>query len=300
MDFDLAQLRALDAAVSEGTFEAAARVLQVTPSAVSQRLKALEIAAGRVLLVRTKPIRVTSSGAVVLRMAREVALLAADTALELGAEQGDTSNSRLALPLAVNADSLATWVLPALVPLADTISFQVFREDQDRTSDLLREGSVMAAITTLAQPVPGCRVVRLGAMRYRPMAAPGFGTRWFAEGVTPATLAVAPMVVFDRQDEMQHRYLRHRSAEPIDPPTHYIPSSADFLTAVRLGLGWAMLPELQGDQPERDGEVIDLDPDGAIDVVLHWQQWKLRSASLDRVAAAVLTAARSQLRQTSP
>jgi LysR family transcriptional regulator (chromosome initiation inhibitor) len=300
MDFDLAQLRALDAAVSEGTFEAAARVLQVTPSAVSQRLKALEIAAGRVLLVRTKPIRVTSSGAVVLRMAREVALLAADTALELGAEQGDTSNSRLALPLAVNADSLATWVLPALVPLADTISFQVFREDQDRTSDLLREGSVMAAITTLAQPVPGCRVVRLGAMRYRPMAAPGFGARWFAEGVTPATLAVAPMVVFDRQDEMQHRYLRHRSAEPIDPPTHYIPSSADFLTAVRLGLGWAMLPELQGDQPERDGEVIDLDPDGAIDVVLHWQQWKLRSASLDRVAAAVLAAARSQLRQTSP
>jgi LysR family transcriptional regulator (chromosome initiation inhibitor) len=99
---------------------------------------------------------------------------------------------------------------------------------------------------------------------------------------------------------MQHRYLRHRSAEPIDPPTHYIPSSADFLTAVRLGLGWAMLPELQGDQPERDGEVIDLDPDGAIDVVLHWQQWKLRSASLDRVAAAVLAAARSQLRQTSP
>ena len=295
MDFDLSQLRALDAAVSEGTFEAAARVLQVTPSAVSQRLKALEIAAGRVLLVRTKPIRVTPSGAVVLRMAREVALLAADTALELGGEHRDPSTPRLALPLAVNADSLATWVLPALVPLAGSIGFQVFREDQDHTSDLLREGSVMAAITSLARPVPGCRVVRLGAMRYRPMATPGFGARWFPDGVTPAALAVAPMVVFDRQDEMQHRYLRRRKAA-IDPPTHYIPSSADFLTAVRLGLGWGMLPELQGDHPERDGEVIDLDPDGAIDVVLHWQQWKLRSASLDRVAEAVLAAARAQLR----
>src|SRR5687768_15327108 len=108
MDFDLAQLRALDAAVSEGTLEAAARVLRVTPSAVSQRLKALEVAAGRVLLVRTKPVRVTPSGAVVLRMARQVQLLAADTAAVLGAEA--SPNSRIVLSLAVNADSLATWV----------------------------------------------------------------------------------------------------------------------------------------------------------------------------------------------
>ena len=133
MDFDLAQLRALDAAVSEGTFEAAARALQVTPSAVSQRLKALEVAAGRVLLLRTKPIRVTPSGAVVLRMAREVELLAADAAREL--DGASLPGGRLALSLAVNADSLATWVLPALVPLADSIALRLHREDETRTSE---------------------------------------------------------------------------------------------------------------------------------------------------------------------
>jgi LysR family transcriptional regulator (chromosome initiation inhibitor) len=294
MDFDLAQLRALDAAVSEGTFEAAARALRVTPSAVSQRLKALEVAAGRVLLVRTKPIRVTPSGAVVLRMARAVALLAADSARELGGPE--EPGPGLTLPLAVNADSLATWVLPALVPLAGSIGFQIHREDQDHTSDLLREGSVMAAITTAARPVPGCRVVRLGGMRYRPMATPDFAARWFPDGVTPSALAAAPVVVFDRNDQLQHRYLRRRSGKPVDPPTHQIPSSADFLTAVRLGLGWGMLPELQSEQAETDGEVIVLDPRGAIDVVLHWQQWKLRSASLDQVAEAVVAAARDHLR----
>jgi LysR family transcriptional regulator (chromosome initiation inhibitor) len=291
MDIDLAQLRALDAAVTGGTFEAAARALQVTPSAVSQRLKALEVAAGRVLLVRAKPVRVTASGAVVLRMAREVALLAADAALELG----DDERSRPALPLAVNADSLATWVLPALVPLAGAIGFQLHREDQDHTGDLLREGSVMAAITSQSRPVPGCRAVRLGAMRYRPMATPGFAAEWFPAGVTPAALAAAPMLVFDRHDDLQHRYLRRRGAE-VDPTTHQIPSSADFLTAVRLGLGWGMLPEQQGNQPERDGELVDLDPGGELDVVLYWQQWKLRSASLDRVADAILEAARTHLR----
>jgi LysR family transcriptional regulator (chromosome initiation inhibitor) len=294
MDFDLAQLRALNAAVSEGTFEAAARVLRVTPSAVSQRLKALEIAAGRVLLVRTKPIRVTPSGAVVLRMAREVELLAADTALHLGSE--DQPRSGLALPLAVNADSLATWVLPALVPLGDSIGLHLHREDEGRTSDLLRDGSVMAAITTQARPVPGCRAVRLGAMRYRPMATPGFVARWFPDGVTVAALAEAPVVVFDKDDHLQHRYLRRRSTKALDPPAHQIPSSADFVTAVRLGLGWGMLPDLQSEHPERDGEVIDLDSRGALDVVLHWQQWKLRSASLDRVADVILAAARKQLR----
>lgn len=302
MDFDLGQLRALDAAVTEGTFEAAARVLRVTPSAVSQRLKALEIAAGRVLLVRTKPIRVTESGAVVLRMARETALLAADTAAQLhgdgaGGDPGGPASpgARIGLSLAVNADSLATWVLPALAPLSEEVLFRLYREDQDRTSDRLREGSVMAAITTAARPVPGCRVVRLGRMRYRPMATPGFAARWFADGVTPAALAAAPVVVFDREDDLQHRYLRRRSSRRIEPPAHYIPSSVDFLTAVRLGLGWGMLPDLQSGPAEGAGEIVDLDPAGAIDVVLHWQQWKLRSPSLDRVAEAVLRAARSHL-----
>jgi LysR family transcriptional regulator (chromosome initiation inhibitor) len=293
MEFDPAQLRALNAAVSEGTFEAAARVLRVTPSAVSQRLKALEIAAGRVLLVRTKPIRVTASGVVVLRLARQIELLAADTALELGSAE---TGSHAALPLAVNADSLATWVLPALAPLAGAIEFDIHREDEDHTSELLREGSVMAAITTQARPVPGCRSVRLGVMRYRPMAAPGFVDQWFPTGVTPAALARAPVMVFDRNDDIQHRYLRRRTGKSVEPPVHHVPASSDFRAAIELGFGWGMLPDLQSRPAERSGSVVDLDPDGAINVVLHWQQWRLRSSRLDQVAEAVVAAAKAQLR----
>jgi len=278
--------------VSEGTFEAAARSLRVTPSAVSQRLKALETAAGRVLLVRSKPIRVTESGAVVLRMARQVELLVADTATELG----DERSPRVTLPLAVNADSLATWVLPALAPLAGSIGFDLHREDEDHTSELLREGSVMAAVTTQARPVPGCRSVRLGVMRYRPMASPEFVARWFPAGLTPAALAVAPVLVFDRNDDIQHRYLRRRTGRSVDPPVHHVPASSDFRSAIELGFGWGMLPDLQSRTPERDGTVVDLDTDGAIDVVLHWQQWQLRSGLLDRVAEAVVAAAREELR----
>jgi LysR family transcriptional regulator (chromosome initiation inhibitor) len=292
MEFDLSQLAALSAAVSEGTFEGAARALHVTPSAVSQRLKALEQAAGRVLLVRSKPVRVTPSGQPVLRLARQVALLAADAHREL---DGDVQP--VTIPLAINADSLATWVLDALAPLAGSLCFDIRRDDQAHTSALLRDGTAMAAITADAEPVPGCSSSPLGSMRYRCMAAPAFAARWFGDGVSTAALAVAPVVVFDRKDDLQHRYLRRRTRRRLDPPAHYVPSSADFLNTVRLGLGWGMVPDLQAKPYEQSGALVDLDPAGASRITLHWQQWKLRSPSLDLVAQAIREAARHHLDQ---
>lgn len=292
MDLDLAQLRALDATVREGTLEAAARTLHVTPSAISQRLRALEVATGRILLVRTKPVQVTESGRTVLRLARQVDLLAADTARELG---GDPSPGRLpALPIAVNADSMATWVLPALAPLAGEVCLHLHREDQEHTSSLLRDGTVMAAVTADAEPVPGCTSTRLGGMRYRPMAAPGFARRWFPAGPTPEALARAPVAVFDRKDDLQHRYLHAHAGSDAAPPVHYVPAAADYVAAVTLGFGWGMVPELQARELP---ELVELDPVATVDVVLYWQQWPLRSPTLDRVREAVLAAAGHELDQ---
>jgi len=290
VDVELGQLRALAAAVTTGTLEGAARELHVTPSAISQRLKALETATGRVLLVRSKPVRVTPSGAAVLRLARQVELLTADAAQELRTESGP--GGRPVVPIAVNADSLATWLLPALAPLASDHYFDLHSTDQEHTSGLLRDGTVMAAVTAEADPVPGCRVIRLGAMRYRPMATAAFAREWFPDGVAPSALSAAPVVVFDRKDDLQHAYLQRKGAT--QPPIHYVPSSADYLRAVRLGLGWGMVPDLQLVK-DHDGELVELDPDGAIDVVLHWQQWRLHSPALDRVAEAVRRAAAEQL-----
>ena len=290
MDLDLAQLRAFDATVTAGTLDGAARALHVTPSAISQRLKALETATGRVLLVRSRPVQVTESGQPVLRLARQVALLAADAARELAPGDGDRP---VTLPIALNADSMATWVLPALAPLAGELAFDLHVQDQEHTAALLREGRVTAAVTADAVPVPGCTVTRLGGMRYRPMATPAFVDRWFPDGVTPGALSRAPVVVFDRTDDLQHGYLRARGVDPQAPPLHHVPASVDYITAVTLGFGWGMVPR----QQEPPGALAELDPAGGVDVVLHWQQWRLRSPSLDRVAGAVLTAARHHLDQ---
>ncbi|MCZ2816461.1 LysR family transcriptional regulator ArgP [Modestobacter sp. VKM Ac-2984] len=287
MDLDLAQLRALEATVTTGTLDAAARALHVTPSAISQRIKALETTTGRVLLVRSRPVQPTESGQALLRLARQIDLLTADATRELDG----TAHGRVSLPIAVNADSLATWVLPALAPLAGELVLDLHRADQAHTSALLRSGTVMAAVTGDADPVPGCSSTRLGGMRYRPQAAPDFVRRWFSDGGTAESLARAPVVVFDRSDDLQHAHLRARGVDPAQPPMHFVPSSADFLTAVRLGMGWGMVPDLQ----DTEDDLVVLHPAGAVDVVLYWQQWRLRSPSLDRVADAVLAAARRVL-----
>ena len=281
---DLSQLRALAATVDEGSFEAAAAVLHLTPSAVSQRIKALETSAGRVLVQRTKPTAVTEAGESYLRLARQVTALIAETERQ--------PSEVVSIPLAVGADALATWLLAVLPQLPETITVDLRREDPDHTADLLRSGAVMAAITTDARPVQGCTVTRLGVMRYRVVASRGFAARWFADGPTSDALAIAPMIVFDRKDDLQDRYLRSRGIDRSVAPRHHIPGSVEFAEAVRLGLGWGMLPD---QQTQGLPDFVDLDPAAAHDVELYWQQWSLRTPALDTVAELVGEAAAASL-----
>jgi LysR family transcriptional regulator (chromosome initiation inhibitor) len=296
----LDQVRTLFAVADEGTFDAAAAALHVTPSAVSQRVKALEQGIGRVLLLRTKPVRLTASGEVVVRFARQLARLEVDARADLGmADSGEPA----VLPIAVNADSLATWFLPALcrVPAALRTCFELHREDQDHTTTLLREGVVMAAVTSSPDPVQGCSVRGLGRMRYLPVASPEFAASWLDGGSLRSRVGSVPVVLFDRHDDLQdsfaRRLTRGRDAGPL---RHYVPSSGGFADAVTAGMGWGMLPTAQAEPRLRAGALVRLDPRRAIDVPLYWQQWKLDSPPLAATAAAVAAAAAAALDPAEP
>lgn len=215
-ELPLDQVRTLLAVVDEGTFDSAANALRLTPSAVSQRVKALEQRTGRVLLMRTKPVRPTESGEVVVRFARQLARLEHDAQTALGMSgPGEPT----ILPIAVNSDSLATWFLPALrrVPEELGLCYELRREDQDHTAALLREGLAMAAVTSSPEAVTGCSVRRLGRMRYLPVASPGFADRWLGrrEGTALRELiADAPVIGFDRRDDLQDAFVRLPAPDP--------------------------------------------------------------------------------------
>lgn len=292
--FPLDQLRTLLAVVDEGTFDAAAAALHVTPSAVSQRMKALEQGAGRVLLLRTKPVRLTESGQVVVRLARQLAQLERDALAELGMADG---GEPVTLPIAVNADSLATWFLPALsrLPAPSRICFELHREDQDHTTELLREGLVMAAVTSSPDPVQGCSVSALGRMRYLPAASPQYVANWLDRPLRQVVGEV-PVVVFDRHDDLQDRFARTvRKGRDAGPLRHYVPSSEGFVDAVVAGLGWGLVPAAQAGPRLASGALVLLDPRRAVDVPLYWQQWKLDSPALASLATAVAAVAKEAL-----
>lgn len=293
MEWDLPQLRALAAIADHGSLEAAARHLQVTPSAISQRLKALERSVGAVLLQRSRPVQPTEAGRPVLLLARQMNALAADATAALGISGEQMPEVRLA----VNADSLATWVLPALEPIASTVRITFLREDERHTADLLRDGTAMAAVTSERAPVQGCTVTALGRMRYRPIASTAFAERWFSDGVTPEALRRAPVVVFDGRDRLQTDRLREAGVAWGETPWHTVPASTQFSEAVRHGYGWGMLPELE----ERRWAGIDLStrPGSCLsvhDVVLYWQQWSLRTGSLEAADRAIRAGAARSLR----
>ena len=301
MDWDLPQLRTLAATIDHGSLEAAARALHLTSSAVSQRLRALEQAVGAVLVQRSRPARPTPAGEHVLLIARQIEALTAELGQPADITRAQDGTARLpVVRVAVNADSLASWVLPALAPLADRVCLQLLTADQDDTATLLRDGTVMAAVTSEATSVQGCRVSRLGTMRYHPVASPAVVRRHLdpALGSLAERFSRAPVVVFDDRDALQDTVLTRLGVDPTDPPRHLVPAPQQFAEAVRLGMGWGVLTEQQmASWPP--GTVELLDEVAPVDVDLYWQQWTLRTPSLDLVAGALRDAARTALRSAS-
>jgi LysR family transcriptional regulator (chromosome initiation inhibitor) len=296
--FTVDQLSTLRALLEEGTFEKAARRLHITASAVSQRVKAMEQASGRVLVQRTTPVALTEAGDIVLRYARQVELLEADTLRAL--REDAPSDGSVSISLAVNADSLATWFLGALAGVAADlgVAFDLHREDQEHTLSLLRSGAVMAAVTSSRESIQGCVTEPLGRMRYRAVATPAFVARHLSTG--PAALSDAPVVIFDRNDDLQDAFLRGQGGRPGRAPRHVIPASNDFARAVLLGLGWGVLPEQQCLAEITDGRLVQLAADSPVDVPLYWQRWNLSSPLLDAVSAAVRNHAGLALLSLSP
>ena len=281
------QLGALVAIVDGGTFEAAARTLHLTPSAVSQRIRALEAEVGRVVVVRSTPCLPTEVGESLVRLARQQALLASELEIELGTQDA----AAVDLPIAVNADSLATWFVEVLRECAAwrgaTLRLRV--QDQDHSAELLRRGEVLAAVTSDPTPVQGCSTRPLVTMRYQAAATPELRDR-FARG-RGVDWAAMPLVRFSRLDDLQQRILERHGVLDAAPPTHLVPDTTGFVSAIRVGLGWGALLPSQLDPLLDRGELVRLGPRDHVDVPLYWQRWRLPSANLDRLTQIVVRAA---------
>lgn len=294
LDYDA--LAALAAVIRESSFERAARTLHVTPSAVSQRVRHLEERVGCALVIRGQPCRPTDTGRRLVQHLDHVRLMEQELqqAMPELATEGET---RVSLPVAVNADSLATWLAPALATYAARapVLMEVAVDDQDHTAQWLRTGTVVAAVTGTARPATGCNSLALGAMRYVAAASPAFVARHLADGVDAASLARAPSLLFNTKDELQDRWTRRLCHRHVELPRHTLPSSQAFVTATLAGMGWGMLPLALAQPHLQDGGLVEVVPGTPLDVPLYWQQARAGSHLLEGLTREVVAAARQAL-----
>lgn len=293
---DSKQTEALLAVLDSGSFELAAAQLRLTPSAVSQRVKILEAGIGMPLVERTRPCRPTASGRMLLQYLRRRKLLEEEFAANFAHNE-----HFIHTPIATNHDSLETWLLPALAPvaIAENVLLQLSVDDQEFTHQKLLDGSVVAAISSKDTPIKGCAATPLGTVRYRLMANVAFKQRYFSQGLTHAALKVAPLVRYNHKDLLQHDFLHqfcHFNADAC--PQLMIPSTQAFYKAVELGLGYGMILDVQ--QQQLQGAVVDLMPGAFVDVPLYWHDWRLQSPKMQRLNQALIEHASAYLLPLSP
>src|SRR5438105_6519468 len=298
--FDPDALECLAAIVEEGGFERAAQRLSITQSAVSQRLRALEAQVGTVLIVRSRPLRPTGAGQLLLKHTKQLRLLRADLERDLkdlapSSTGGARDEERISI--AINADSIATWALPALGALArQGLPFEIIADDQDFTQEWLREGQVLGCVTTLKQALRGCKVVPLGAMRYVAIAQPQYARDKLAQGLGPHNFRDTTFIAFNRKDDMQAEFVAKAfGLKRVSLNQVFVPSSEGQVRAVLSGWGVSVVPELLVRGLMQEGRLVDVAPGHAVPVQLFWHCWNLQSEVLDALSEALTRAAAQSL-----
>ena len=299
--FDPDALECLAAIVEEAGFERAAQRLSITQSAVSQRLRALEAQVGTVLIVRSRPLKATSAGQLLLKHTKMLRLLRADLERDLkelapSSLRGAREEERISI--AINADSIATWALPALTGLAQQgLPMEIITDDQDFTHEWLRQGQVLGCVTTLKPALRGCKVVSLGAMQYVAVATQALAQeRLGNELLTAHNFRDIPFVAFNRKDDMQSEFVgKAFGLKRVILNQLFVPSSEGQLRAVRAAWGASVVPRLLAQGLIDQGLLINLAPDFILPIQLYWHCWNLESEVLDALTTAITRSAAAVL-----
>jgi len=290
--FDYRLLKTLSCIVGLGGFEAAAHHLCVTQSAVSQRLKQLEDQVGQLLIVRSSPVQPTNYGQKLIEHYLKVSLLESNMLT-------DAKSVHMRIPIAVNADSLATWFIPTIKELAEThsIHFDIKVSDQDMTHHTFQKGEVVGCVSSRGKPFQGCKSVKLGEMKYIAVASKIFIEKYLPDPITFDKIKDAPALVFDRYDRLIVTYLKKfYGLKMTDIRYHSIPSTEAFISAAKHGMALSVLPEAQVISELNSGTVINIDKKQFLTIPLYWHCWTMDTVMGKVIDRAIANGAKRYLR----
>jgi LysR family transcriptional regulator (chromosome initiation inhibitor) len=275
---DYRGLAVLDAVATSGSFEKAALILGISQSAVSQRIKALEDASGRLLVVRGTPSVTTGLGQRLVVHHRHVKLMEAALDIDLG-----RTVSLPDISVAVDADSLSSWFGQALAPLLSPprCQLEVRQADSAHALKLVREGAVFACVADAAdspfEGAHGTTSTALGQLRYTCVATERFAGHWFGDGFSAEGVALAPAVMDEHK--LLARYLAQQFQVAGPFPHHTLPASPALEGCLLDGVAYGLMPEILALGRIAAGQLIDLTPGKSHAVALAWHAWNIDTPS---------------------
>ncbi|KJR28040.1 transcriptional regulator ArgP [Vibrio navarrensis] len=294
---DYKWIEALNAVVTQGGFERAAEELFISQSAISQRVKQLEKFLAQPVLIREQPPKATPVGKKLIGLYRRIRLLEHELIPEL---MNDDVSRPVQLALATNADSLATWLLPALkeVMTQRQVELNLAIYGESRSIEKLKSGEVAGAISLESQPITGCRADYLGRMDYVCVASPDFVRRYFQQGVNYQTLSKAPAVSYDQYDDLHRKFLSdHFNIARDSVINHNVGSSEAFVRLAVSGIAYCLIPKLQIERELTAGELVDITPGFLLSNRIYWHHWQLETGILQEISQAIISYAQSHLPQ---
>ncbi|MFG6108286.1 hypothetical protein ACEU0G_002223 [Stenotrophomonas nematodicola] len=113
-------------------------------------------------------------------------------------------------------------------------------------------------------------------MRHHAIASPSFAAHHVAQGMDAAALATAPMIVFNRKDDLQARLVRRCS---------------------RTRDGRGLAPEGLLERARQAGRIVLPEPNRWLDVPLYWHHAAVCSSTFQHITDAIRATAARHLRQ---
>jgi LysR family transcriptional regulator (chromosome initiation inhibitor) len=291
---DYRALAVLDAVASHGSFDKAALALGITQSAVSQRIKALEDASGRLLIIRGQPAVPTGLGQRLIVHHRNVKLMEASLDIDLG-----NSVSMPEIAIAIDADSLATWFPDTLYALLapPRCQLDVRLADSDSALQMVRDGSVFGCVAaesgTALDAAAATSVTPLGTLRYVCVATPVFAGHWFGDGFSAEAVQLAPAVV--GQHGLLARFLAEQLSMREAFPHHTLPVEAARRGCVQDGLAYGLMPQRLAAPALATERLVDLLPGSTLDMPLSWHAWTLDTPFTKLLSEQIVKSARDYL-----
>jgi LysR family transcriptional regulator (chromosome initiation inhibitor) len=294
--FNREHLETFAVIVEEQSFSGAAKVLNVTPGAVSQRIRALEQSLCKSLLLRDVPVVPTKFGEVMLRHVQALRLLERTSLAQM--QPHGSSNTAIPITIAVDAHSLATWFPASMWQCmqAEQLHMDVIVDELDCTVARLMRGEVIGCVSSQKDSASGCVADALGCMELRCCATADYYARAFAGGFTLQAARLQTAVLTPSSELLHKSFLDCVfGVAPVRFNKHVLPTPNLVFDAVKQGVGYGLLPTLQVRAALQSGDLVDMAPNNPLHIPLFWHRRQSDTEMLNKFADDVMQRALATL-----